>query len=180
MTLDELWTSLGRPDLAIGAVHWLSRFTDASRQAERYRADRVLLAGDAAHTERHPEDAHVLLHTRAQAALFGDGQHTPALHEVLGRLFQHEQAVREAVNLMYALDTRYDTPTVARIPCSAGGRPTSPSPPPRSPAGGTVSRGSPPTAPTRPPTRSSSAPTATSPGPPAPHEALNTWLGQLC
>jgi len=152
MTLDELRTSMGGHDLAIGAVHWLSRFTDASRQAERYRADRVLLAGDAAHihlpaggpglntglldavnlgwklaaqvhgwapptlldtyhTERHPEGARVLLHTRAQAALFGDGQHTPALREVLGRLFQHEQAVREVVNLMYALDTRYATPT---------------------------------------------------------------------
>ncbi len=30
-------------------VRWASRFTDASRQAERYRTGRVLLAGDAAH-----------------------------------------------------------------------------------------------------------------------------------
>jgi 2-polyprenyl-6-methoxyphenol hydroxylase-like FAD-dependent oxidoreductase len=151
MTLDELRTSMGGHDLTIGAVHWLSRFTDASRQAERYRADRVLLAGDAAHThlpaggpglntglldavnlgwklaaqvhgwapptlldtyhtERHPEGARVLLHTRAQAALISDGQHTPALREVMGRLLRHEHAVREVVNLMYALDTRYDTP----------------------------------------------------------------------
>lgn len=35
--------------LPIRAVHWLSRFTDASRQADRYRVGRVLLAGDAAH-----------------------------------------------------------------------------------------------------------------------------------
>src|SRR5690606_14138449 len=28
---------------------WISRFTDATRQAERYRVGRVLLAGDAAH-----------------------------------------------------------------------------------------------------------------------------------
>jgi len=28
-------------------ARWLSRFTDASRQAERYRAGRILLAGDA-------------------------------------------------------------------------------------------------------------------------------------
>jgi hypothetical protein len=28
---------------------WISRFTDATRQAESYRRDRVLLAGDAAH-----------------------------------------------------------------------------------------------------------------------------------
>ncbi|CAM5262176.1 3-(3-hydroxy-phenyl)propionate/3-hydroxycinnamic acid hydroxylase [Streptomyces glaucescens] len=32
---------------------WLSRFGDATRQAERYRVDRVLLAGDAAHI--HPQ-----------------------------------------------------------------------------------------------------------------------------
>ena len=31
---------------------WLSRFSDATRQAERYRVGRVLLAGDAAHV--HP------------------------------------------------------------------------------------------------------------------------------
>ncbi|MFB7668110.1 FAD-dependent monooxygenase [Kitasatospora sp. NPDC056138] len=30
-------------------VRWASRFTDASRQVEQYRAGRVLLAGDAAH-----------------------------------------------------------------------------------------------------------------------------------
>lgn len=30
-------------------IRWASRFTDASRQAERYRTGRVLLAGDAAH-----------------------------------------------------------------------------------------------------------------------------------
>jgi 2-polyprenyl-6-methoxyphenol hydroxylase-like FAD-dependent oxidoreductase len=30
---------------------WLSRFTDAARQADRYRAGRVFLAGDAAHIQ---------------------------------------------------------------------------------------------------------------------------------
>jgi FAD binding domain/Aromatic-ring hydroxylase, C-terminal len=30
---------------------WLSRFTDAARQADRYRAGRVLVAGDAAHIQ---------------------------------------------------------------------------------------------------------------------------------
>jgi 2-polyprenyl-6-methoxyphenol hydroxylase-like FAD-dependent oxidoreductase len=35
--------------LPVRHVRWLSRFTDASRQAVRYRSGRVLLAGDAAH-----------------------------------------------------------------------------------------------------------------------------------
>src|SRR5690606_14880482 len=39
-------------DLGARAPRWLSRFGDATRQAERYRVDRVLLAGDAAHV--HP------------------------------------------------------------------------------------------------------------------------------
>jgi 2-polyprenyl-6-methoxyphenol hydroxylase-like FAD-dependent oxidoreductase len=52
MTLDELRESVRRVsgvDLPMSEPRWLSRFTDASRQAERYRAGRVLLAGDAAH-----------------------------------------------------------------------------------------------------------------------------------
>jgi len=36
-------------DFGIHDATWISRFTDATRQAERYRAGRVLLAGDAAH-----------------------------------------------------------------------------------------------------------------------------------
>ncbi|MFF8771799.1 FAD-dependent oxidoreductase [Kitasatospora sp. NPDC015120] len=39
-------------DFGARAAHWLSRFGDATRQAERYRVGRVLLAGDAAHI--HP------------------------------------------------------------------------------------------------------------------------------
>ncbi|QHC27390.1 rifampin monooxygenase [Streptomyces sp. GS7] len=39
-------------DFGAHAPRWLSRFGDATRQAERYRVDRVLLAGDAAHI--HP------------------------------------------------------------------------------------------------------------------------------
>jgi 2-polyprenyl-6-methoxyphenol hydroxylase-like FAD-dependent oxidoreductase len=38
-------------DLAMDQPRWLSRFTDAARQADRYRAGRVLLAGDAAHIQ---------------------------------------------------------------------------------------------------------------------------------
>ncbi|MEV6857970.1 rifampin monooxygenase [Streptomyces microflavus] len=43
---------LAGTDFGVHSPRWLSRFGDATRQAERYRADRVLLAGDAAHI--HP------------------------------------------------------------------------------------------------------------------------------
>ncbi|GAB3889590.1 FAD-dependent monooxygenase [Kibdelosporangium lantanae] len=36
-------------EVEIAEVRWASRFTNATRQAERYRTGRVLLAGDAAH-----------------------------------------------------------------------------------------------------------------------------------
>lgn len=39
-------------DFGVHSPRWMSRFGDATRQAERYRAGRVLLAGDAAHI--HP------------------------------------------------------------------------------------------------------------------------------
>jgi 2-polyprenyl-6-methoxyphenol hydroxylase-like FAD-dependent oxidoreductase len=38
-------------DLQMRQPRWLSRFTDAARQADRYRAGRVLVAGDAAHIQ---------------------------------------------------------------------------------------------------------------------------------
>jgi len=39
-------------DFGVNSPRWLSRFGDATRQAEQYRVGRVLLAGDAAHI--HP------------------------------------------------------------------------------------------------------------------------------
>jgi rifampicin monooxygenase len=54
-TLDELTARLravGGTDFGAHSPRWLSRFGDATRQAERYRSGRVLLAGDAAHI--HP------------------------------------------------------------------------------------------------------------------------------
>ena len=52
MTLDELRASAARVfgiDVPIRETRWVSRFTDASRQAEAYRRGRLLIAGDAAH-----------------------------------------------------------------------------------------------------------------------------------
>lgn len=54
-TLEEFRTQLrafAGTDFGAHSPRWLSRFGDATRQAERYRAGRVLLAGDAAHI--HP------------------------------------------------------------------------------------------------------------------------------
>ncbi|MFF2526610.1 FAD-dependent monooxygenase [Streptomyces liangshanensis] len=54
-TLDEFKRcvrAVAGTDFGLHSPRWLSRFGDATRQAERYRAGRVLLAGDAAHI--HP------------------------------------------------------------------------------------------------------------------------------
>ncbi|GAA4839896.1 rifampin monooxygenase [Kitasatospora terrestris] len=54
-TLDEVKDRLravAGTDFGVHSPRWLSRFGDATRQAERYRDGRVLLAGDAAHI--HP------------------------------------------------------------------------------------------------------------------------------
>ena len=54
-TLEEIRQRLrvfAGTDFGVHSPRWLSRFGDATRQAERYRTGRVLLAGDAAHV--HP------------------------------------------------------------------------------------------------------------------------------
>ncbi|WP_439658793.1 rifampin monooxygenase [Lentzea sp. HUAS TT2] len=48
----EQLRAIAGTDFGVHSPRWLSRFGDATRQAERYRAGRVLLAGDAAHI--HP------------------------------------------------------------------------------------------------------------------------------
>jgi 2-polyprenyl-6-methoxyphenol hydroxylase-like FAD-dependent oxidoreductase len=48
--LEESVTGILGVDLGIYEPLWMSRFRSDQRQAERYRAGRVLLAGDAAHT----------------------------------------------------------------------------------------------------------------------------------
>lgn len=51
-TLDDLRASLTAAygnDFGVHSPTWVSRFTDATRQASEYRAGRILVAGDAAH-----------------------------------------------------------------------------------------------------------------------------------
>ncbi|MFH9085586.1 FAD-dependent monooxygenase [Streptomyces sp. NPDC017673] len=43
------WQHITGEDISDGHATWVSSFTDATRQADRYRRGRVLLAGDAAH-----------------------------------------------------------------------------------------------------------------------------------
>jgi 3-(3-hydroxy-phenyl)propionate hydroxylase len=47
--LSEALISARGTDYGVHSPSWISRFTDATRQAASYRAGRVLLAGDAAH-----------------------------------------------------------------------------------------------------------------------------------
>ncbi|MFE9840266.1 FAD-dependent monooxygenase [Streptomyces goshikiensis] len=48
-TLREACLRIAGTDFGMHSPHWLSSFSDAARQADRYREGRVLLAGDAAH-----------------------------------------------------------------------------------------------------------------------------------
>lgn len=130
---------------------WRQRVGLNSRQAESYRAGRVLLAGDAAHvhssvgapglnlgmqdvfnlgwklagavhgwapeglldtyeTERQPVGSRVLMHTRAQTALFAPGSETTALRELFGELLSDEPALRRIADLLAGADVRYDMP----------------------------------------------------------------------
>ncbi len=54
-------------DYGVHSATWISRFTDAARQAASYRRGRVLIAGDAAHV--HPPDGGQGLQTGVQDAV---------------------------------------------------------------------------------------------------------------
>ena len=65
--LSEALISVYGTDYGIHNVTWISRFTDATRQAATYRDGRILLAGDAAHI--HPPDGGQGLQTGVQDAV---------------------------------------------------------------------------------------------------------------
>ena len=69
-TLEDLKAALVavyETDYGIHSPTWISRFTDAARQAAAYRKGRVLVAGDAAHI--HPPDGGQGLQTGIQDAV---------------------------------------------------------------------------------------------------------------
>jgi 2-polyprenyl-6-methoxyphenol hydroxylase-like FAD-dependent oxidoreductase len=69
-TLDDLRQALIAAcgtDYGVHSPLWISRFTDAARQAATYRRGRVLVAGDAAHI--HPPDGGQGLNTGVQDAM---------------------------------------------------------------------------------------------------------------
>jgi 3-(3-hydroxy-phenyl)propionate hydroxylase len=69
-TIDDLRGALiaaTGTDYGLHRLHWISRFTDATRQAATYRKGRVLLGGDAAHI--HPPDGGQGLQTGVQDAV---------------------------------------------------------------------------------------------------------------
>ena len=69
-TIDDLRDALFAvydSDFGLHTVHWMSRFTDVTRQAVTYRDRRILVAGDAAHI--HPPHGGQGLNTGLQDAV---------------------------------------------------------------------------------------------------------------
>lgn len=87
-------------DFGVHTITWLSRFTDATRQADAYRKGSVLLAGDAAHVH---------------APTGGQGLN-PGMHDAVNLGFKLAQVVR-GISPTTLLDTYHAErhPVTARI-----------------------------------------------------------------
>ena len=128
-TLEEVKRQLrafAGTDFGIHSPRWLSRFGDATRQAERYRVGRMFLAGDAAHV--HPplggqglnlgiQDAFnlgwklaadVLNNTRAQTLLLSTEPGPQAVLRLLSELMDFEEVNRYLIEKITAIGIRYD------------------------------------------------------------------------
>ena len=90
------------PDTELGEVTWSSRFSDATRQVEHYRAGRVLFVGDAAHIHSPLGGQGLNLGWKLAAQVQGcapagllDSYHTER-HAVAARVLHHTRAQRGA------------------------------------------------------------------------------------
>jgi 2-polyprenyl-6-methoxyphenol hydroxylase-like FAD-dependent oxidoreductase len=121
--LSEALINVYGTDFGIHSPTWISRFTDMTRQAEAYRAGRVLLAGDSAHVhypaggqglslgvqdERHPVAARALQHTMAQGVLQRPDERSKALVDMVSDLALMEEPRKRLTGLISGLDIHYD------------------------------------------------------------------------
>ncbi|MGH3625174.1 MAG: FAD-dependent monooxygenase, partial [Sciscionella sp.] len=66
---------------------------------------------DTNHTERHPVDERVFMHSQAQTALMAPGPEVTALRELFGELLQRKDNIRHIAHMMAGSDIRYDMDT---------------------------------------------------------------------
>lgn len=96
--LSEALITVYGTDFGAHSPTWISRFTDATRQAAAYRAGRVLLAGDA----------RALRHTMAQATLQRRDERMQALVDVVSELAVMDEPRKWLAGLVSGLDIHYE------------------------------------------------------------------------
>jgi 3-(3-hydroxy-phenyl)propionate hydroxylase len=90
-------------DYGVHSPHWISSFTDMTRQAVAYRGGRVLLAGDAAHV--HAPIGGQGLNIGVQGA---NDERTVALRGILAEVLTMDQPRRHIAAMISGLDVAYD------------------------------------------------------------------------